>query len=362
MRSKVAGYSILCLLSLEAEALERIPEHVDVRPSYLEGEWSWMIRTNSGEMETDLVFLPARDVSFPQGERNQRPSGGQWEFFGVDAGESIWILPQSDTGHTWPGFENTQSGVFGSYVETDPRVGGIAQPWIRIELASVEGPGAFSLYQIQAGAPVVWMASSDGIDTDDAYFLASGGHDHMNWAFSAKGVYRIGLKPSAYAGPGATNPTPPGDEIDLFFSVGARADWRASHFPAGEVMDEQVAGDEADAEADHVENLLEYAFGTDPHSASPLNLEFGEVGGPEFLLVEDGGMSYPALRFFKRINADADVSYEVEWNDGLSESWTVAGVEHDFEDYGEDWERVTIRDTRAVNGSRFGRVRVTVGE
>lgn len=357
-----ATLAILGLSGLTGQALERLPEHLDIRPTWVDGEWSWAIRTDSEDKETDLVFLPARDRSSPSGELFERPSGSQWDILGLDGGESVWILPQSDTGYTWPGMENAQSGLFGSYVETDPRVGGIAQAWIRIELASVDGPGAFTLFQIQGGLPVVWMASADGVAADDVFFLASPGHDHMNWAFSAKGVYRIRLRASAFFGPGATNPTPLSDEVDLFFSVGARADWRASHFSSGEVMDEMLAGDGADPERDGDENLLEYAFGTDPHSASPLNLESGEHAEPELLMVEDGGMTYPALRFFQRIHADSDISYQVEWSDRLSGGWNSAGTAYEVEDFGEDWERVTIRDNQTANGSRFGRVRVTVDE
>jgi hypothetical protein len=93
-----------------------------------------------------------------------------------------------------------------------------------------------------------------------------------------------------------------------------------------------------------------------------LNVDTGESAGPELVMVEDGGTTYPALRFFQRIHEDADVNYEVEWNDALTGDWTVGGVEYEFEDFGDDWERVTIRDTRSVQNSRFGRVRVTVPE
>jgi surface-anchored protein len=362
MKTPSAGLGLLFLSSLTGQALESLPEHVDITPVYTNGEWTWTIVSDGDVKETNEVFLPARDLETPGGELFQRPPGEQWDFLGMEAGEPVWILPQSDAGYTWPGIENAQSGTFSSYVESDPRAGGLAQPWVRIGLEGVEGPGAFSLFQIQGGAPTVWMSSADGISVEDVFLLASPGHDHMNWTFSEKGVYRVSLNASAFLGSGATNPTAPGEAVDLFFSVGARAAWRASSFAADEVMNELLAGDAADADQDGIENFLEYAFGTAPRSASPLNVELGETAGPELMMVSDGGVGYPALRFFKRNSSDADVSYEVEWSGGLTGAWEEGGIEHQVEDFGDGWERVTIRDDQAVSGSRFGRVRVIATE
>lgn len=362
MRNPSAGIGLLCLSCLTSQALESLPEHVDITPVYTDGEWSWTIVSDAEVKETNVVFLPARDLEASEGELFQRPPGVQWDFLGMGAGEPVWILPQSDSGYTWPGIENAQSGTFASYVESDPRAGSLAQPWVQIGLVGVEGPGAFSLFQIQGGSPVVWMTSADGISAQDVFLLASPGHDHMNWAFSEKGVYRVSLKASAFLGPGATNPTAPGDAVDLFFTVGARAEWRATSFTSDEVMNELLAGDAADADQDGIENLLEYAFGTDPRSASPLNVEFGERAGPELVMVSDGGLVYPALRFFQRIHSDADLSYEVEWSGGLTGGWEEGGEVHNVEDFGDNWERVTIRDDQSVSGARFGRVRVIAGE
>lgn len=344
-----------------AGGLEPLTEHVDVVPAFGGGAWSWEIGTDEGSVQPEMVYFPARDSDFPAGERYARPAGSQWDFLGVDEGEPLWILPQSDNGFTWPGFESRQTGTFASYLESDPRAGALAQPWIRIGLVSVDGPGPISLFQFQGGGPVVWMADADGIAPDDLFLLVAGGHSHLNWAFSSKGLYRIRLTAAAYLGPGASNETPAGEPVALHFAVGARAAWRAERFPLATVMDEAVAGDGADPDRDGRVNLLEYAFGSDPLWSSGANPETGEAAGPELRMVEEGGSRYPALRFFRRIHADADVSYTVEWSDGLGSAWTPGGVESSVESFGDTWERVTMRDSNPVGGVRFGRVRVEAG-
>ncbi len=363
-RAQLLGLAVFTAAAQPGAALQPLEEHLDLVPEFDAGSWDWEVVTDTDRFDPATVFLPTRDLDAlsGDGERYERPAGSQWDFLGMDEGEPVWFLPQSDFGYTWPGFENGQSGLFASYVESDPRVGGLSLPWIRISLASVEGPGSFSLFQTQSGSTVVWMASSDGVGPDDVFFLASPGHDHMNWSFSAKGVYRIQFAAQAYLGPGATNPTPAGDPVAVFLSVGSRGEWRASHFPADEVMVEAIAGADADPDKDGRVNLVEYALGSDPNHSDPLNQETGEVAGPEFLVIEDGDSRYPALRFFRRIHEDADVSYSVEWSESLSGDWVTRGTEESVEDFGERWERVTIRDTQAVGGSRFGRLRVEATE
>ncbi|MGD9418542.1 MAG: choice-of-anchor M domain-containing protein [Verrucomicrobiota bacterium JB025] len=346
--------------TVAASGLSPLAEHVDVVPSYGDGGWSWHLETNTGVVDPETVYLPLRDLDFQDGERYVRPSGTTWEFLGVDAGEPVWIISSSDFGYTWPGFQNAQTGVFGSYVETDPRVSGVAQPWIRVSLVEVEGPGEFSMYDFEAGSVVVWMSTVDEIDSTDVFFFASPGHSHVYWSFGARGVYRVRMKADGYLGDGATDAAPTSDPVDVYFTVGGFAEWRAGHFPAETVMDESLAGAGADPDEDGRVNLLEYAFGTDPAGGSPMHEEFGEASAPEVMIVEDGGEHYPALRFFRRIHEDAGVSYGVEWSDGLAGEWSEGGVEADTEALDENWERVTVRSDATVSSGAacFGRVRV----
>ncbi len=362
MRTALLSFGLLSCNALTASALERLAEHIDIKPSFLDDSWSWKIGTDGGDLEPREVFLPVRDLASPEGEKFVRPAGAQWDFLGMDAGEAVWILPQSDNSSTWPGFESNQSDVFASYVEQDPRVVGVAQRWVRLGLVSVEGPGDFSMFQFQGGAPLVWTATSDGITADDAFYLAAPGHSHLNWTFSAKGVYRIELNARANLGPGATNPTPDGDAVSVYFAVGSIAEWRAAQFAAESVMDESLAGPDADPEKDGRSNLLEYAFGMNPLSPDALRQDKDGPGDPEMMMVDSGGETYPALRFYRRVHQDADVEYSVEWNDDLGEPWSPGGIEHVVEVIDDQWERVIVRDTRKVEGKRFFRVRVELAE
>ena len=68
---------------------------------------------------------------------------------------------------------------------------------VALNLASVEGPGAVSLYSVDAlGNPTVFFNSEDGISQSDVFPLSTGAHSHQNWGFTAPGVYRVGLQAS----------------------------------------------------------------------------------------------------------------------------------------------------------------------
>jgi surface-anchored protein len=101
--------------------------------------------------------------------------------------------------------EDIPDGTFASYYEADPRVQGTA-PWVKLTMKAVRGPGEVSVWQTNAfGLPVVWMATSDGIDDDDALFVPTTLDADFNWAFTAPGIYEIDFVASAYL-PGQDDP------------------------------------------------------------------------------------------------------------------------------------------------------------
>ncbi|MHB9005726.1 MAG: TIGR03769 domain-containing protein, partial [Limisphaerales bacterium] len=55
----------------------------------------------------------------------------------------------------------------------------------------VEGPGHFILYQADLGGLNLRMDSRDGIDDRDRTDLIVGSHEHLNWAFTTNGIYRL---------------------------------------------------------------------------------------------------------------------------------------------------------------------------
>ena len=68
---------------------------------------------------------------------------------------------------------------------------------VSLHLVGVRGPGNVSLYATDAfGAPQVFFNSGDGIDEQDVFPVAVGGHAHQNWAFTAPGVYKVDVQAS----------------------------------------------------------------------------------------------------------------------------------------------------------------------
>lgn len=113
-----------------------------------------------------------------------RPSGSEWDFLGVSAGQPLHVLPQS---------EDPARPFLGLASETLVR-----GQWasLSVALVSLEAPagGHFALYQTDAfGSPLVKFDSADGLGADDLLPLIVGGHDHYNWAFTQPGLYRVGL-------------------------------------------------------------------------------------------------------------------------------------------------------------------------
>lgn len=135
-----------------------------------------------------------------------RPAGAQFDFIGVAAGAPIfrvWEDPFANPVNTpWFGIaaEDIPTGTLKSYVESDARVSGFgSRPWVTVSLVSFSGPGEFSIWRDNG---TVWMATADGVDASDKFIFPSGGHVHQNWAFTASGVYQLGVKASAYLADG----------------------------------------------------------------------------------------------------------------------------------------------------------------
>lgn len=101
-----------------------------------------------------------------------------WEFMGAPD-RYIYVLPQSEIeGLPFLGL-NTE--------ELEP---GLLESNPVLSLLSVEGPGEFFLYQVDAfGDPIVHMNSKDL--ASNTYSVALGSHVHLNWAFSEAGEYEV---------------------------------------------------------------------------------------------------------------------------------------------------------------------------
>lgn len=83
------------------------------------------------------------------------------------------------------------------------------------------------------------------------------------------------------------------------------SDWQWDHFDDGEMEVPQICGEAADADADGFSNLLEYAFGQDPHVADTAGVAL------------DPGPEAPAISYPESIAA-TDVVYRLEESSDLA--------------------------------------------
>lgn len=176
--------------------------HVHLTPDYV-GSWQLGIY----DFDNGIPYSPTSTILYvsPTG-RTTQAAGAQWNFQGAGAGNNLWRTPQNPAAGIVSfsvAAEDTTPGTFTSYVETDPRVPAISQPWMKMSLAAVRGPGTFSLWQ-QSGSTLssVWMSGSQsaGVDATDLALLPEGGHVHYYAAFSAPGMYELDFRGSGRIG------------------------------------------------------------------------------------------------------------------------------------------------------------------
>jgi hypothetical protein len=160
-----------------------------------------------------------------------------FNFIGVGAGQSFYYLPASplpDRLFLGVGAEDNDPASLATYRELDPRIpqptavdpDANLAPWIRLQLVNFSGPsgGNFSVWNgdnnnvstVNGGVPQIWMATADGVTSNDALFIVNSGHIDFNWAFTASGTYELLFRASGFLGPGATNPTMSSDTIVTF--------------------------------------------------------------------------------------------------------------------------------------------------
>lgn len=156
-------------------------EHADIGIGYEDGMWDLHIHDedNDVELEADETLIYIGSAG-----KTVRWAGSQWDFLGNNAGDDLWILPQT---------QNPQLvflGIAGEEIDPGVFEGNV----VHLFLSAVRGPGEFSVYSSDPGGnPTVRMASSDGITGDDFIPIPVGGHAHFNFALTAQGVYEIDL-------------------------------------------------------------------------------------------------------------------------------------------------------------------------
>ena len=156
---------------------------LDIEIVYEDGEWEIAALDEANDREicpSELILQggAATQIRVPDNEA--------FRFLG-EPGAVVNVLPQEEMdGVLFLGLaaDEIESGIFENDI-------------VELHLASVEGPGAVSLYSVDGlGNPTVFFNSGDGISQSDVFPLSAGGHSHQNWGFTAPGVYRVGLQAS----------------------------------------------------------------------------------------------------------------------------------------------------------------------
>ncbi|WP_203744535.1 choice-of-anchor M domain-containing protein [Actinoplanes cyaneus] len=135
----------------------------------------------------DVVLLVKRAA------KTTVPDNAAFNFLGA-AGAPVWILPEIQAEKLlWPGLSTEE-------IES----GALANDTVTLTAQKVTGPGRLAVYTEDAvGAPRILIDSGDGLP--DAVSLATGTHQHANWAFQKAGVYRLKVRATAtVAATGAT--------------------------------------------------------------------------------------------------------------------------------------------------------------
>lgn len=207
------------------------------------------------------VRHPADAVAFvvPESARLEVPEG--FPELGP-AGSPLWALQQ--------GSVDGQPLVGLSSEELPPE---LFQPTVRFHLRQASGPGHFLGWQAtDLGVVRVAFNTRDGITDDDTLVSLLDSHEHLNWGFTAPGLYELTLQVELVGVGGLlpvlSEPTRFLFAVEPLPALTPFEAWQASQFPG--VTDSQVRGPTADPDADGSPNLAEFFLGTDPNQPAAL--------------------------------------------------------------------------------------------
>jgi surface-anchored protein len=164
--------------------------HGDIGVAYEGGalELHWHIEggTVDGVVRPDEEFEADELVAvtgFAFNEPDGRPTGGAWDPIGNNAGDKTWYFSSSGLDS-----DNNNTPFIGlASAELDPNDWSTLLTWA---VTDVSGPGQFSVWQ-NGVTPTFFASSADGLDANDEFTAAIGGHDHFNYGFTELGDYDV---------------------------------------------------------------------------------------------------------------------------------------------------------------------------
>ena len=228
--------------------------HVDMGPRFQDGEWTLMVHDDSELArsvwrELDRTVFRVFDTAV-----QQVPDDPAYSFLGVEPGESVHVVPQTQADDVvWVGW-NTQ----------DPEVMESVDRGVTLSLVDAEGPGDVVVYLQDGGfgePDVLWDSR---VAEDQPLWVDVNTHTHANWVFTEPGVYLATIEASADLVDG-TSVTATGT---VRYAVGDDASPQdalaAVTAATGDIAAPEEASTESDSEAgqsDDEGSLLPYALG-----------------------------------------------------------------------------------------------------
>lgn len=188
--SSAIAVAMLCSGSVSAAIVEFSAGHGDIGVGYHDGEFEphWHFGSNA----VLNGVLTGGDVELEPGEAYARvpdpaigrPAGAQWDFLGMNSGESLWFLPINEVAN------KPFLGL--ATEELEPSEWSTPITWTLLNVGSPAG-AHFSIWEVDDFSNVIARMSTfvGGITSDDKIEMGAGTHKHFGYGFSQLGVYDV---------------------------------------------------------------------------------------------------------------------------------------------------------------------------